>query len=685
MNPPAEAQPMSHRQIMEAFTGLLAAFFTAIVSSTIVSNALPTIISDLKGTQTDFAWVITASMLASAVTTPIWGKLADLFDKKLLVQLSIVIFVAGSVVAGLSPNIGMLLTARVIQGIGMGGLIALSQAIMGVMIAPRERGKYSGYLGAVLAVGTAGGPLLGGLIVDHWGWRWTFYVCVPLAIIALILLQMTLKLPQIRRKARIDWLGTILLSAAVSTLLIWVSFAGNPDYYDWWSWQTAAMVGGAVVGLILFIVVETKVAEPIIPLKIISNRTTALSIIASVAIGVAMYGSSSFLGQYFQVARGSTPTEAGLLTLPMIFANLVGSTVAGQLISRFGKWKAYLVAGTVFTAAGMLLLGTIDHQTDFVTTAIYMAVLGLGLGMTMQNLVLAVQNTVAPRDIGSASASVAFFRTVGGAIGVSVLGAVLGNRSADLIKQGFIDHHIPVPEGSGASSTSLDIKDMPGPIANIVKAAFGDASAQIFWIAGIVAVVAVLAVLFIKEVPLRKTVEMVASKTASGAEGAAASPEGATAALTDGEPLAEATPAGVVDGFDPVAPSMDPVELRARRAAAAARAAGDPLQRGLDSELRLLLAERDEEPSEALESGPDLGETLAAVQQTQLILARQQDQISRLAERVNAQLLAQIKVSEQQAASAAELTRLQAELDAERQLQKEAALYLATRGRHSAG
>ncbi|MFJ3958904.1 DHA2 family efflux MFS transporter permease subunit [Arthrobacter sp. NPDC090010] len=697
---------MSHRQIMEAFTGLLAAFFTAIVSSTIVSNALPTIISDLKGTQTDFAWVITASMLASAVTTPIWGKLADLFDKKLLVQLSIVIFVAGSVVAGLSPDISMLLTARVIQGIGMGGLIALSQAIMGVMIAPRERGKYSGYLGAVLAVGTAGGPLLGGLIVDHWGWRWTFYVCVPLAIIALILLQITLKLPQVRRKARIDWLGTILLSASVSTLLIWVSFAGNPDYYDWWSWQTAVMVGGSVVGLLLFILVETKVSEPIIPLKIISNRTTALSIVASVAIGVAMFGSSSFIGQYFQVARGATPTEAGLLTLPMIFTNLVGSTVAGQLISRFGRWKGYLVAGTILTAAGMLLLGTIDHETDFWITGIYMAVLGLGLGMTMQNLVLAVQNTVAPRDIGSASASVAFFRTVGGAIGVSVLGAVLGNRSSDLIKQGFIDHHIQVPPGSGASSTSLDVKDMPGPIASIVKAAYGDASAQIFLIAGVVAIVAILAVLFIKEVPLRKTVEMVASKTTetpvedtttatldaiAAPAGAVALEEAEDARRAGEESAAEATGQGLDPrAAEPLQTEPQPVDSRLaglldRQNHRAESAAHGALQGSLDSELRLLLAERDDEFQEAVASaGNDLASTLAAVQQTQATLARQQEQISRLAERVNAQLLAQIQVSEQQTASVAELSRLQAELDAERQLQKEAALYLATRGRHSA-
>jgi hypothetical protein len=255
--------PMNHRQIMEALTGLLAAFFTAILSSTIVANALPTIMSELKGTQTDFAWVITAALLANAATTPIWGKLADLFDKKLLVQLSIVIFVAGSVMAGFSESIPFLLTARVIQGIAMGGLTALAQAIIGSIIPPRERGKYSGYMGAVMAVGTAGGPLLGGFIVDSaLGWRWTFFVCVPLAVVALILLQVTLKVPHIKRPAKIDWVGAVLLTSGVSLLLVWVSFAGKADYYDWWSWQSAVMVGGGVLLLALLVLVESKVSQP---------------------------------------------------------------------------------------------------------------------------------------------------------------------------------------------------------------------------------------------------------------------------------------------------------------------------------------------------------------------------------------------------------------------------------------
>src|SRR6478736_3648848 len=513
---PAPQAAMSHRQIMEALTGLLAAFFTAILSSTIVANALPTIMSELKGTQTDFAWVITAALLANAATTPIWGKLADLFDKKVLVQLSIVIFVAGSVMAGFSENIPFLLTARVIQGIAMGGLTALAQAIIGSIIPPRERGKYSGYMGAVMAVGTAGGPLLGGFIVDSsLGWRWTFFVCVPLAVVALILLQVTLKIPHVRRPAKIDWFGAILLTSGVSLLLIWVSFAGKADYYDWWSWQSAVMVGGGVLLLALLVLVESKVPQPIIPLKIISERTTALAIVASVAVGVAMFGSSTFLGQYYQVARGATPTEAGLLTLPMIAGNLIGSVVSGQLISRYGKWKRFLIGGTVLLIGGLALAGTMDHTTELWLTGLYTGIFGIGLGMLMQNLVLAVQNTVQAKDIGSASASVAFFRSVGGAIGVSVLGAVMANHVKDLATDGLAAAGIKVPAGS--TGASMDLKDMPAPIRDIMRAAYGDAIAEVFLISAIIGLVALVAILFIKEKPLRRTVDIRPEASASDA------------------------------------------------------------------------------------------------------------------------------------------------------------------------
>jgi EmrB/QacA subfamily drug resistance transporter len=551
--PTGAGEPMSHAQILQALTGLLAGLFTAILSSTIVANALPTIMSDLNGSQTDFAWVITAALLANAATTPIWGKLADLFDKKILVQASIVIFVAGSVLAGFAESIPLLLTARVIQGVAMGGLTALAQAIIGTIIAPRERGRYSGYMGGVMAVATAGGPLLGGFIVDSpLGWRWTFFVCVPLAIIALVLLQMTLKLPDTRRKARIDWLGSILLTAGVSLLLIWVSFAGKEGYYEWFSRETALMVGGSVILLALLLVVESKVAEPIIPLKIISQRTTALAIIASIAVGIALFASSSYLGQYYQVARGATPTEAGLLTLPMIAGNLLGSIGAGLLVTKYGKWKRYIVAGALFLIAGLGFAGTIDHLTHLWLVGIYTFVFGLGLGLMLQNLVLAVQNTVAVKDIGSASASVAFFRSMGGAAGVAVLGAILGTRVEAKTTEGLAAAGIPTT--GGAAGGSLDLVDLPAPIAEIVRGAYGDSTAMIFLITAVIAVVGLVCVLFIKESPLRRTVDFAQAAPAGPAASMSPAATGTTPAVA-GAPSGSAPAASGTEAAGEQSPS----------------------------------------------------------------------------------------------------------------------------------
>ncbi|UNK45323.1 MFS transporter [Arthrobacter sulfonylureivorans] len=503
----ADGDLMSHKQILQVLTGLLAALFTAMLSSTIVGNALPTIIADLHGTQTDFAWVVTAALLANAATTPIWGKFADLYNKKLLVQLSIVIFVAGSVLAGFAPDMTTLLAARVVQGTAMGGLTALVQAIIGTVIPPRERGRYAGYMGAVMAVATAGGPLLGGFIVDSpLGWRWTFFVCVPLAVIALLMLQKTLKMSHERRHVKIDWLGSVLLTAGVSILLIWVSFAGQPGHYEWLSGTSALMVGIGVVLLAVLVWVESKAAQPIIPLKIITERTTALSIIASISVGVAMFGSATFVGQYFQVARGATPTEAGLLMLPMVAGNLIGATVSGQLITRYGKWKRFLVIGAILVISGTGLAGMMDHQTSLWLAGIFLLLLGLGMGLLMQNLVLGVQNTVRAKDIGAASASVAFFRSFGGAIGVSVLGAVLAGRVNTLATAGMQEAGIPV-SGDGAGAT-LDFASLPPAAAEIMRSAYGDGTALIFQLSAVIAVVALIAVLFIKERPLRRTIDI---------------------------------------------------------------------------------------------------------------------------------------------------------------------------------
>lgn len=503
---PAPVQ-LSHREILEVLFGLLAALFTAILSSTIVSNALPTIIADLNGSQTQYTWVVTASLLAMTVSTPVWGKLSDLFNKKLLVQTSIIIFVIGSVFAGLSQNVPELIAMRVVQGLGMGGLTANAQSIIGSIIPPRERGRYSGYMGATMAVATVSGPLLGGVIVDTpgLGWRWTFYVCVPLALISLVILQKFLRVATVRRKVRIDYWGAILIAIAASLPLVWVSFAGNA--FDWMSWQSAAYLGGALLAALLAIRVELRHPEPMVPLKVVRQRTTALAIIGSIAVGVGMFGGSVFIGQYFQIAGGRTPTEAGLLTIPLMTGSLIGTTLSGRIISRTGLWKRWLVTGSLLLLVGLGLLGTIDHHTPEWHAMTFIAFVGLGMGMLLQNYVLAVQNTVDVTEVGATSAVVAFFRSLGGAVGVSVLGAILAAQVKSDVTSKLANMGIN-PSGSGDVSL-LDLENLPAPVAEVVRGAYGDATGTIFLVAAGIAAVSVVAALLMKEVPLRTTLHKV--------------------------------------------------------------------------------------------------------------------------------------------------------------------------------
>ncbi|NGY64407.1 MFS transporter [Lentzea sp. NEAU-D13] len=468
------------RAILKALTGLLLALFVSTLSSTVVATALPRMLGDLHGSPTQYTWVVTATLLAATVTTPIWGKLADLYDKKTLVQAAAVVFIAGSVAAGVAQDAGQLIAARGLQGIGVGGLQALVQIAIAAMIPPRERGRYAGYQSSVTALSTIGGPLLGGFIVDtSWlGWRWCFFIGVPVALAALVLLQLTLCLPVLRREnVRIDYWGATLLTGGVSLLLIWISFVD--DAFAWLSWQTAAMVGGSVLLLVLAAWVETRVAEPIVPPGIITQRTTALAVLGSLAAGTAMFGAAVFLSQYFQVSRGHTPTEAGVLTIPMMAGILISSIVAGRLLSRTGRVKPFLVIGSLCLAAGFACLGFLDEFTPLVLIAVPMLLIGTGVGMTLQNFVLVVQNAVPLADIGAASATVSFFRSLGGTIGVTVLGAVLARQVAHHTAAG-----LPVP------------------------AAYGEATGTVFALSAGVALLGVLAAVLLRPVSLRTSLDV---------------------------------------------------------------------------------------------------------------------------------------------------------------------------------
>ncbi|MFI0423147.1 MDR family MFS transporter [Spongiactinospora sp. 9N601] len=504
----APAAPTSRRKVLQALSGLMVGMFVSILASTIVANALPVIVPDLGGSQTVYTWIVTAELLAMTATVPLWGKMADLYNKKLLIQLSLGLFVVGSLIAGLTPNVEILIVSRVVQGIGAGGMSALAMIVMAALIPPRELGRYAGIFGAVFGVGTVVGPLIGGLLVDtSWlGWRWCFLIGVPFTIVAIVLLQRTLDLPVVRKQVKVDYLGAFLITLGVSTLLVWSSLAGNK--FEWGSWWTAGLVGGGLLVLALALWVESRAAEPIIPLSLFRNRTVALATVASVLVGVAMFGGTVFLSQYFQVALGKSPTVAGLMSLPMVFGLLISSTVAGQLITKWGRWKAFLVAGGIIMLAGMVLLSTIGGQTSIPVLMVYMAVLGIGVGMLMQNLVLAAQNDVPASDLGVATSALTFFRSMGGAVGVSALGAVLANQVTSSLTE-RLPAMAGATGGGGESQAVPNIAQLPAPLRAIVQDVYATATADLFLIGVPLTALALLAVLFIKEKPLN---------TLSGAE-----------------------------------------------------------------------------------------------------------------------------------------------------------------------
>lgn len=510
----AASEPMTHSEIVRALSGLLLAMFVAMLSSTVVTNALPRIVTDLEGSQTGYTWVVVATMLAMTATTPIWGKLADLFSQKLLVQTALIIYSIGSLIAAFAPSMGILITARAIQGLGVGGLTALVQVVIASMVSPRERGRYSGYIGAVFALATVSGPLIGGLIVDSpLGWRGCFFVGLPFALAAFSVLQRTLHLPVIKRPVSIDYLGAGLIMGGVSALLIWVSLAGSN--FAWASTTSYLLVGLGVVLIALAILVEAKFAkEPVIPLRLFRDRTTSLATVASVMIGVAMFGATVYLSQYFQYARGMSPTEAGLMSICMVGGLLISSITSGRIISNTGYWKRWLVGGMTLVLAGFGLLGTIDSTTSLWVIGGFMALVGLGLGATMQNLVLAVQNNTPLVDMGAASSVVAFFRSMGGSIGVAVLGTVLSHDVRTNVESGVRDL---AAEGKltaadleamkHSTGAIPDLADLPPAFRALYESSFGDAFGHIFTVATPFAVIAFICILLIREVPLRTTID----------------------------------------------------------------------------------------------------------------------------------------------------------------------------------
>jgi EmrB/QacA subfamily drug resistance transporter len=525
---PSEQPELTHREILGVLSGLMLGMLVAALGQTVVATALPTIVGELGG-QDQLAWVVSATLLTSTASTPLWGKLSDLYGRKPLFQAAIGVFLAGSVLCGLSQSMGQLIGFRAVQGLGIGGLMALSQAIIGDIVPPRQRGRYQGYLGSVFGLASVGGPLIGGFLVDGPGWRWCFYVGIPIGIAAFVVTNRVLRMDFTRRSHQVDYLGAALIVGGVSAVLLVLSLGGKE--FAWASPETIGLAATGIVLLGLAVVQERRAPEPIIPPRLFAIATFRVTSLAGFVVGMAMFGAIVYLPPYLQIVKGQSPTRSGLLTVPLMVGLVVMSITSGRVITRTGRYKAFPVAGLPIVAIGLFGFSRFDVTTPLPLAALAMVVLGAGIGMVMQVLVLAVQNAVDQRDLGTATSAATFFRSMGGALGVAVFGAILSNRLA---------HHIPdrlaaagVETAGGGSSdllgTPTAIRGLPAPVRDAVLGGFADSLSDLYLIAVPIALVGFLVVLFLPEVPLRTSLA------------------GQEPVITDGEALGAAFETSFVD------------------------------------------------------------------------------------------------------------------------------------------
>ncbi|MEU5876766.1 MFS transporter [Spirillospora sp. NPDC047279] len=514
-----QARPIyTHRQILEILAGLMMAMLTAMISTSVVGTALPTIVGDLGG-QDQLSWVASASLLTMTASTPLWGKLSDIFGRKLMFQGALLIFVLASIAAGLSQNMAELIAARAFQGLGVGGLSALAQVILGDVVPPRERGRYAGYMGAVFGVATVAGPLLGGFIVDTdgLGWRWCFYVCIPLAVIAFLVIQKVLKLPRVRRDTRIDILGAFTITGSATALMLLLSLGGKE--FAWNSVWTYALGAISVVLLFGAIFAERLAREPILPPRLFRNRTFVLTSIGSMCMGIAMFGGMIYLPQYLQIVKGMSPTASGLMTLPLVIGMFITSTGSGQIVTRTGRWKIFPVIGLLFVAGSMFLLSQLHTDSSKLVIGADVAVLGIGLGLTLQILLLAAQNASQPADLAATTSGVSFFRNLGGAMGVAAFGAILSNRLTAELKDALAAAHVRPPASGTSLGSPEQVHNLPEPFKGLVLESFTKALEAVFLVGIPIAVLGFLAVLFLKELPLRGRLSGPATDGGKGGKG----------------------------------------------------------------------------------------------------------------------------------------------------------------------
>jgi EmrB/QacA subfamily drug resistance transporter len=501
--PAPAVESLSHRQILVVFSGLMLGMLLAALDQTIVSVSLPTIVGELGGLE-KLSWVVTAYLLTSTAVVPLYGKISDIYGRKIVFQAAIVIFLAGSILAGLSQSMVQLIVFRGVQGLGAGGLMVLAMAIIGDIVSPRQRGRYTGYMFSVFALSSIGGPLIGGFLVDSLSWRWIFYVNIPVGIVALVVTSSVLRLPFRSVRHRIDFAGAALLVASVSCVQLVLVWGGN--HYAWSSPVIVALAIGSALLLAGFLIQETRTAEPVLPLRLFSESIFSVSTSLSFLIGMAMFGGMVFLPVYLQAVSGTTPTGSGLLMLPLMAGVMTTSIWSGRRISRTGRYKVWPVAGSVLTLAGFVLLSRIDPSTPRAVTSAFMLVLGAGMGMSMQVLVLVVQNAVSHADLGVATSAVNFFRSMGGTFGTALFGAIFAARLR--VELPRLVPGAAARDMSRLVNSPARIRALPPPVRDGVIEALSRSVHSVFIAAVPMVAVAVLVALALREIPLRDTVHI---------------------------------------------------------------------------------------------------------------------------------------------------------------------------------
>jgi EmrB/QacA subfamily drug resistance transporter len=499
---PPSVTGLRGRPLRLVFGGLMLVMFLAALDQTIVATALPTIVTDLGGLN-HISWVVTAYLLAQTVVTPLYGKLGDMYGRKIVLQSALVVFLLGSALCGLSQNLDELIAFRALQGLGGGGLIVSAQAAIGDVVPPRERGRYTGLFGGVFGLASIAGPLLGGFLTSNLSWRWIFYVNLPLGVLALFVLAATLPTASERTHHTIDYLGTALLAAGLAGIVLATSLGGTS--YAWGSPTVVGLAVGGALALVAFGLVERRAPEPVLPPRLFRNRVFAVTSIVGLIIGFALFGAITYLPLFLQVVKGATPTGSGLQLVPLMGGLLVTSIVSGQVITRTGRYKPFPIAGTGVMVLGLYMLSTIEASSSQGLIYLFMFVLGLGLGMVMQVLVLAVQNAVDYSDLGVATSGATLFRSIGGSLGTATLGAIFSNRLASELHR-YLPPSAAAHAGNGAHVNPQQIAHLPGALRVSYLHAFTNSLSTVFLVASAITVAAFLASWLIRQLPLRETI-----------------------------------------------------------------------------------------------------------------------------------------------------------------------------------